>query len=74
MINKLQIFEIDHTFEELIKNAENTEKEIKLNQEMNDDEFIDHFMHSFDIKNTFDEIVELVPSGSTIKSKQEQFT
>lgn len=55
------IYEVDHYFEELIKNAENIQNEINLNNPI---DFESLFLHYFVIKDSFDKVVELVSSGS----------
>lgn len=57
------IYEIDNNFKELIENAENLQKRIK-SENLSEEEFESLFLRSFDINDSFDNVVELIPSGS----------
>lgn len=52
------IYEIDNNFKELIENAERLKS-----SSINEDEFESQFPHTFEINDSFDNIVELIPSG-----------
>lgn len=57
------IYEIDEDFKQLIQNAESLEKRINS---ISDDEFNKCFYHFFEIKDSFDNVIELIPSGSKV--------
>ena len=55
------IYEIDHNFKELIENAEQL---LKKSVSLSEEQFESLFLRAFDINDSFDNVVELVPSGS----------
>ena len=58
------IYEIDENFKELIMNAESIQKRI---DSISDEEFESSFLRCFDIRDSFDNVADLIPSGSKIR-------
>ncbi|KAK8878322.1 hypothetical protein M9Y10_005088 [Tritrichomonas musculus] len=59
------IYQIDSNFENIIKTAENLQKEI-IENNLSEDEFESRFSRSFEVNDSFGKVVELIPSGSKI--------
>lgn len=64
------VYEIDSNFKELIENCEELEK-CRSNSNLTDDEFVERFNHTFEIQDSFDKLIEIVPSGSKITVTKE---
>lgn len=64
------IYEVDNNFKTLIENCEELENSLKSSC-LSDEDFKNRFVHSFQIQNSFDELIEIVPSGSKIAVTKE---
>lgn len=64
------IYEIDNGFKELMETAETLLDRISSNS-ISEEEFEKLFLHVFEINDSFDNIIELVPSGSKTKVRKE---
>ncbi|KAK8892306.1 hypothetical protein M9Y10_029531 [Tritrichomonas musculus] len=60
------IYEIDNSFKILMKTAEDLQE-----KKLNEDEFEKVFLHAFEINDSFDNIIELIPNGSKIRVTKE---
>lgn len=63
------VYEIDSNFKILIQNCEEIQKKASFN--LTQEEFENLFLHNFEINDSFDEKIELIPSGSKTRVTRE---